>query len=171
MTLFAQPLKVEVMVPYPKRVYTTDKVKEAERPVGKGYMHRLMVKGSPDFKQKVGAALKLVKTAGYYNFLRSYIKNITEIDGFTQLRESESSIWANKYAVANPVDAASLFVQKAHHMKEYLEGKMYYGGEAERRSVEKRIEFLETLKKKARKKDVKEECERLLKSWSESVYL
>ncbi|MBS7636607.1 hypothetical protein KEJ37_04645 [Candidatus Bathyarchaeota archaeon] len=155
---------------YPKRVYTNE-VKEAEKLVKKGCRHRLTVKGNPDFRQKVKAALKLVKTAGYYNFLRSYIKSIIEIDGFTQLREAEASIWANKYAVANPVDAASLFLQKAHHMKEYLEGKMYYGGEAERRSVKKRIEFLETLKKRTRKKDVKEECERLLKSWSESVYL
>jgi hypothetical protein len=56
-------------------------------------------------------------------------------------------------------------------MKEYLEGKLYYGGEAEKRSVEKRIEFLKTLKKKSRKKEVKEECERLLSSWSESVFL
>jgi len=152
-------------------VYTKEEVKEAERLVKKGYKHRLRVKGSPEFKQKVKAALKLVKTAGYYDFLRTYLKCIVEIDGFTQLRESEASIWANKYAVANPVDAASLFVQKANHMKEYLEGKMYYGGEAERRSVEKRIEFLETLKRKSRKREVKEECERLLKSWSESVYL
>ncbi|MEM3704172.1 MAG: hypothetical protein QXX79_07145 [Candidatus Bathyarchaeia archaeon] len=156
---------------YPKRVYTADEVKEAEKLVKKGYRHRLTVKGSPNFKQKVKAALKLVKTAGYYDFLRSYIQSIIEIDGFTQLRESEASIWANKYAVANPVDAASLFLQKAHHMKEFLEGKMYYGGEAERRSVEKRIEFLKTLERKTRKKDVKEECERLLKSWSESVFL
>lgn len=156
---------------YPKRVYTKEEVKEAERLVEKGHKHRLRVKGSPEFKQKVKAALKLVKTAGYYDFLRTYLKCIVEIDGFTQLRESEASIWANKYAVANPVDAASLFVQKANHMKEYLEGKMYYGGEAERRSVEKRTEFLEILKKKSRKREVKEECERLLKSWSESVYL
>ncbi|MEM3616321.1 MAG: hypothetical protein QXN95_00880 [Candidatus Bathyarchaeia archaeon] len=156
---------------YPKRVYTTNEVKEAKKLVKRGYRHRLTINGSPDFKKKVRAALALVKTARYYDFLRSYIKSITEIDGFTQLRESEASIWANKYAVANPVDAASLFVQKAHHMKEYLEGKLYYGGEAERRSVEKRIEFLEKLKKKTRKKDVKEECEKLLKSWNESVYL
>ena len=156
---------------YPKRVYTKEEVKEAERLVEKGYKHRLRVKGSPEFKQKVKAALKLVKAAGYYDFLRTYLKCIVEIDGFTQLRESEASIWANRYAVANPVDAASLFVQKASHMKEYIEGEMYYGGEAERRSVQKRIEFLETLKAKSRKRIVKEECEKLLKSWAESVYL
>lgn len=156
---------------YPKRVYTKEEVKEAEKLVEKGYKHRLRVNGSLDFKQRVKVALKLVKTAGYYDFLRTYLKGIVEIDGFTQLRESEASIWANKYAVANPVDAASLFVQKANHMKEYLEGKLYYGGEAERRSVEKRIEFLEALKRKSRKREIKEECEKLLKSWSESVYL
>lgn len=152
-------------------MYTKGEVKEAERLVKKGYKHRLRVKGSPDFKRKVKAALKLVKTAGYYDFLRTYIKGVVEIDGFTQLRESEASIWANKYAVANLVDAASLFIQKANHMKEYLEGKLYYGGEAERRSVKERIKFLEALKKKSRKREVKEECERLLKSWSESVFL
>ncbi len=156
---------------HPRRAYITNEVKKAEKLVRKGYKHRLTVKGSLNFKQKVRVALKLVKAAGYYNFLRSYIKSIIEIDGFTQLRESEASIWANMYAVANPVDAASLFVQKAYHMKEYLEGKMYYGGEAERRSVEKRIEFLETLKKRTHRKNVKEECEKLLKSWNESVYL
>ncbi|MEM0313235.1 MAG: hypothetical protein QXQ41_01635, partial [Candidatus Bathyarchaeia archaeon] len=99
------------------------------------------------------------------------IKEIMEIDGFTQLREAEAKIWANKYAVQNPVDAASLFIQKAHHMKEYLEGKLYYGGDAERRSVEKRIEFLKALKNKSRSEKVIEECERLLRSWDESVYL
>ncbi|MGB9959152.1 MAG: hypothetical protein ACPLKQ_01350 [Candidatus Bathyarchaeales archaeon] len=156
---------------FPDRIYTVDEVKEAEKLTKKGYKHRLKVKGSPEFKRKTEEALKLVKTAGYYDFLRTYIREIVEIDGLTQLREAEAAIWANKYAVQNPVDAASLFIQKANHMKEYLEGQLYYGGEAERRSVEKRIEFLEILKKKSRKREVKEECEKLLKSWSESVYL
>jgi len=156
---------------FPQRIYTSEEVKKAKELTDKGYKHRLRVKGSSNFKQKVSQTLKLIKTAGYHDFLRTYIRNITEIDGLTQLREAEAAIWANRYAVKNPVDAASLFVQKAHHMKEYLEGKLYYGGEAERRSVEKRIEFLRTLKKKSRKKEVKEECERLLGSWSESVYL
>jgi hypothetical protein len=153
------------------RIYTADEVREAGKLAKKGYKHRLKVKGSLDFKEKAKEALKLIKTAGYYNFLRTYIRTIVEIDGLTQLRESEASIWANKYAVQNPIDAASLFIQKANHMKEYLEGNLYYGGEAERRSVEKRIEFLEILKRKSRKKEVKEECEKLLKSWRESVFL
>jgi len=153
---------------FPKRVYTREEVQKAKEIIDKGYKHRLRVKGSLDFKQKVKQALRLVKTAGYYDFLRTYIRNIIEINGLTQLREAEASIWANEYAVENPVDAASLFVQKANHMKEYLEGKLYYGGEAEKRSVEKRIQFLEILKKKSREKAVKEECERFLNLWSES---
>jgi hypothetical protein len=156
---------------FPKRIYTGEEVKKAKELIDKGYKHRLKVKGSPIFKQKVKQVIKLVKTAGYNDFLRTYIRRIIEIDGLTQLREAEAAIWANKYAVENPVDAASFFVQKANHMKEYLEGKLYYGGAAEKRSVEKRIEFLKTLKKKSRKKEVKEECERLLSSWSESVFL
>ena len=156
---------------FPKRVYTVEEVKKAKELIDEGYKHRLRVKGSLNFKQKVKQVIKLVKTAGYYDFLRTYIRSIIEIDGLTQLREAEAAIWANKYAVENPVDAASLFIQKSNHMKEYLEGKLYYGGEAEKRSVEKRVEFLEVLKKKSRKKEVKQECERLLSSWSESVFL
>lgn len=153
---------------FPKRVYTDEEVKKAKELVDRGYKHRLRVKGSPNFTEKVKQALKLVKNAGYYEFLRTYIRRIIEIDGFTQLREAEATIWANKYAVENPVDAASLFIQKANHMEEYLEGKLYYGGEAEKRSVKKRIGFLEKLKKRSQEKEVKEECERLLKFWSES---
>jgi hypothetical protein len=153
---------------FPERVYTAEEVKTAKQLIDKGYKHHLTAKGKLGFKQKVNQALKLVKTAGYYEFLRTYVRQITEIDGLTQLRETEAAIWANKFAVENPVDAASLFVQKAHHMKEYLEGELYYGGAAEKRSVEKRIEFLEALKNKSAEKEVKEECERLLKMWEES---
>jgi hypothetical protein len=153
---------------FPERVYTTEEVKTARELMDQGYKHRLRVKGSPSFKQKVTETLELVKTAGYYEFLRTHIRQIVEIDGLTQLRETEAAIWANKFAVENPVDAASLFIQKTNQMKEYLEGKLYYGGPAEKRSVEKRIEFLEALKNKSAKKEVKEECERLLKMWEDS---
>jgi hypothetical protein len=153
---------------FPERVYTTEEVKTAKELIDKGYKHRLTVKGSPSFKQKVTKTLELVKTAGYYEFLRTYIRRIIEIDGLTQLRETEATIWANKFAVENPVDAASLFIQKTNQMKEYVEGELYYGGSAEKRLVEKRIEFLEVLKNKSGEKEVREECERLLKMWEDS---
>ncbi|HXX86972.1 MAG TPA: hypothetical protein VEH86_00805, partial [Candidatus Acidoferrum sp.] len=66
------------------------------------------------------------------------------------------------------VDAASIFIQKAYSMSEYLELKHYYGGEAEKRSVEKRTEFLKTLKSKSQEEQVIAECERLLGLWRES---
>ena len=153
---------------FPERVYTTEEVKTAKTLVDQGYKHDLTVEGTPEFTKEVNRALELIKTAGYYDFLRTYIRKIMEIDGITQLRETEVAIWAGKFAVENPVDAASLFIQKAYHMKEYLEGELYYGGNAEKRSVAKRIEFLQTLKEKTSDKAVKEECERLLEMWKDS---
>jgi hypothetical protein len=153
---------------FPKRIYTETEVKLAKKLIDEGYRHSLRTKGSPSFTQKARRALELVKIAGYYDFLRMYIRSIKEIDGLTQLRQAEATIWANEYAVENPVDAASVFVQKANHMKEYLESKPYYGGMAEKRSDEKRVEFLENLKKKSQQKAIIEECERLLKMWKES---
>lgn len=153
---------------FPKRVYTAKEVKKARELVDKGYKHLLTAEGEPNFKQKIDEILGLTKTAEYYEFLRTYVRQIIEIDGLTQLRETEAAIWANKFAVENTVDAASLFIQKAHQMKEYLEGELYYGGSAEKRSIEKRIEFLEVLKNKSADKEVKEECKRLLKMWEES---
>jgi len=153
---------------FPKRIYTEEEVNKARELIEKGYKHSLRAEGSPAFKQKVKRALKLVKAASYYDFLRTYIRKVEEIDGLTQLRQAEAALWANMYAVENPVDAASLFVQKANHMKEYLEGKLYYGGAAEKRSDEKRIEFLKVLKTKSQEEQVREECERILNLWRES---
>ena len=156
------------MKEFPERVYTAEEVKTAKELLDEGYKHNLTVEGSSDFIEKVNRALELIKTAGFSDFLSANIRKIIEIDGITQLRETEVNIWANKFAVENPVDAASLFIQKAYHMKEYLEGELYYGGNAEKRSVAKRIEFLQALLEKSEDKNVKEECERLLQMWKES---
>jgi hypothetical protein len=153
---------------FPQRVYTAEEVKTAKELIDQGYKHNLTVEGSSDFKEKVNLALEHMKTAGYNDFLTAYIGKIMEIDGITQLRETEAAIWANKFAVENAVDAASLFIQKAYHMKEYLEGELYYGGTAEKRSIAKRIEFLQVLKEKSSDSGIKEECEQLLQMWKES---
>lgn len=153
---------------FPEKIYTTKEVCAAKELINKGYMHKLSVDGSDEFLAKVNQALEYLKIAGYYDFLRTYVKEIKEIDGMTQLRETEVAIWANKFAVENPVDAASLLVQKAFTMHEYLDGELYYGGNAEKRSVVKRVEFLQTLKEKTSDSKVKEECQRLLDLWSES---
>ncbi len=153
---------------FPERVYTAEEVETARNLVNNGYKHSLTTEGSQSFKQKVAEILGLIKTAECYEFLRSYIRKIVEIDGLTQLRETEATLWANKFAVENPVDGASLLIQKANQMKEYLEGKLHYGGSAEKRSIEKRINFLEILQSKTADKNVKNECARLLKMWEES---
>ncbi|TRO43998.1 hypothetical protein E2P42_01850 [Candidatus Bathyarchaeota archaeon] len=153
---------------FPEKVYTAQEVKTAKKLIDQGYKHELTVEGTEEFKQKTSRILELVKTAGYYDFLRTYIRQIIEIDGLTQLRETEAAIWANKFAVENPVDAASMFIQKTYHMKQYIDGELYYGGSSEKLTVEKRIAFLEELKNKTAEKEVKDECERLLKMWEES---
>jgi len=70
---------------FPKRIYTEEEVKKTRELVEKGYKHSLKSVGSLAFKEKVKQALELVKTAGYYDFLRTYIRTIKEIDGLTQL--------------------------------------------------------------------------------------
>lgn len=153
---------------FPKRIYTEEEVKKAKELIDRGYHHRLAIKGSTSFQQKTKQALELVKIAGYNDFLRTYIRKIEEIDGLTQLRQADAAIWTNPYAVENPVDAASILMQKANSMKEYVESRLYYGGEAEKRAYEKRIEFLTVLKSKSKDKTVVQECERLLDQWRES---
>jgi len=153
---------------FPENVYTGKELSAAKELVEQGHKHDLVIEGKDDFEKKVKEALELIKTAGYYEYLRTYIRKIMEIDGMTQLRQAEVTIWANKFAVENPIDAASLFVQKAYHMQEYIEGKLYYGGAAEQRSIAKRIEFLKTLKDKSKDANIEEECTRLLDQWKDN---
>ncbi len=155
------------MPEFPERVYTEQEHRLAKRLVDAGYKHLLTIDGEADFVEKVNNALDLAKTAGCYDFLRTYLRQIKEIDGLTQLRETEVAIWANKPAVQDAVDFASLLIQKAYHMKEYLEGELYYGGASEKRTAQKRIEFLETLQAKTADPAVKERCEHLLDMWRE----
>jgi hypothetical protein len=153
---------------FPERVYTQIEVEKARELIRKGYKHHLVIRGSGRFKNKVREALRLVKVTDHYDFLRTYIRRIEEIDGLTQLRQADAVMWANKYAVENSVDAASLFFQKADSMKRYLEGEPYYGGEAEKRSDQTRIEFLQLLRSRSKEEKVIAECDRLLKMWNES---
>jgi hypothetical protein len=154
---------------FPKRVYTVEEVKRAKELIAEGYKHRLKVVGSPDFRSKAKEALKLIKTAKYYDFLRTYIRQIREIDGLSQLREAEAAIWANKYAVTDPVEAAGFFIQKAQQMMDFIEGKLYYD-KGEIKAVEKRIKFLETLRDRSKNQTVKKKCEENLKKWAELTF-
>jgi hypothetical protein len=153
---------------FPERIFTSSEVEEARRLAESGYKHNIQIQGSATFVRKTNEAMAIIKTAGYFSFFSTYIKHIKEIDGFTQLRKTEATIWANAYAVENAIDAASIFIQKANQMKEYLDCKLYYGGEAEKRSMIKRIEFIKILKQKSPNKKIREECEQLIQLWKES---
>ncbi len=56
-------------------------------------------------------------------------------------------------------------------MKEYLEGKLYYGHVGETKAINVRIKFLEALKNRSKDPKIKEECERRLRLWEESKFL
>jgi len=154
-------------VEFPERVFTEEEVKRARELIEKGYKHRLRIVGSPKFKKEIEKALKLIKTAGYYDFLRTYIRQIEEIEGLSQLHEADVVIWANMPMLVDAVDAASYIVQKAQQMKDYIEGRLYYGV-GEMSSIEKRLEFLKKLKEKTNSANVKKRCEELLKRWAET---
>jgi hypothetical protein len=156
-------------VDFPERVYTAEEVKNARSLIEKGYKHTLKVNGSADFVNKVEKALKLIKTADYYDFLRTFIRTIKEIDGLSQLREQEAAIWFNVKALNDPIDDAGFIIQKAQQMKDYIEGKLYYET-AEVKAVNKRLEFIETLKDKTKKPAVKKKCEENLKKWKEQPF-
>ncbi len=155
---------------FPKRVYTEEEVKKAREAIEKGYKHQLIIKGSPAFKEKLDEALRLIKLVGYYDFVRTYIRQIEEINGFSQLHEADVAIWATMPMLEDPVDAASYIVQKAQQMKDFVDGKLYYGV-GEMASIEKRIEFLEKLKKQSKNNEVKKKCEELLKRWADSTFM
>lgn len=156
---------------FPERVYTRDEVRRARDLIERGHRHELQVSGSREFTKKTQEALKLIKEAGYYDFLRTYIREIREINGLSQLRECDSAIWANIYAVQNPVDAARFFVQKAWQMKNYIEGKMYYGHQGETFIANKAIEFLKDLEKASVSDEVKKKCRERIKLREENAFL
>lgn len=135
--------------------------------VQKGYKHALKIKGSQEFKDKMRQVLELVKAADYHDFVRTYLREIVEMEGFSQLRESDAALWANLSMLEDVVNAASYMVQKAQQMKDYLEGRLYYGiGEAA--AIDKRLEFLRVLENKSKSEEVRARCEQLLKEWADT---
>ena len=156
-----------MQVEFPERVFTEDEVEQARKLVEHGYRHQLKIVGSPKFRREMEKVLELIKTAGYYEFLRTYIREIKEIEGLSQLHEADVVIWANMPMMIDLVDAASYIAQKAQQMKDYLDGKLYYGT-GEISAIEKRLEFLQKLKEKSQNQEVKKHCEELLKQWEDT---
>ena len=152
---------------FPERVYTQEEVDKARELVQKGYKHSLVIEGSDQFKDKMRQVLELIKVADYYDFVRTYLREIIEIEGFSQLHESDVALWANMSMLDDVVNAASYVVQKAQQMKDYLNGNLYYGT-GEIAAIEKRLEFLRTLQSKSESKEAKAGCIQLLREWADT---
>jgi len=152
---------------FPERVYTQEEVNRARELIQKGYKHTLKIEGSTQFKNKMEQVLELIKTADYYDFLRTAIRQIIEMEGFSQLHEADAAIWANMSMLIDPIDAASYVVQKAQQMKDYLEGNLYYGT-GEIAAIEKRLEFIKTLQAKSNSQKIRQRCDELLRKWAET---
>ena len=154
---------------FPERVYTKDEVKQARELIENGYKHDLKVNGSKKFIAKVEETLELIKSAGYYDYLRTYIRVIREIEGLSQLREQEAAIWFHVKALDDPIDDAGFIIQKTQQMNDFIDGRLYYET-AEIRAVNKRMEFVETLKNKTDIPELKKRCEENLKRWNEQPF-
>ena len=139
---------------------------KARKCIEEGHKHRLRVIGRPGFKGKVKEILSLVRKAGYYDFLRTYIRRISEIEGVGQLREAEATIWLNNYILGNPIEGARFIVQKAHQMKAYIEGEQHYL-KGEPPAIKESIVFLKKLRDKLTDEKMKALCEESIKQWTE----
>ena len=151
---------------FPKRIYTKEEVKKARELIEKGYKHEIQIDGSTDFITKVGKALDLIATAGYCDFVQTYIRTIKEISGLSQLREEDAAIWFHLKALDDPVDDSGFIIQKTQQMKDFIEGRLYYET-AEIRAVNKRIEFVKKLQEQTKDQEIKKKCEENIKKWKE----
>ncbi|MFA5364362.1 MAG: hypothetical protein WC325_04175 [Candidatus Bathyarchaeia archaeon] len=154
---------------FPQRVYTKTEVEQARTLIENGYRHNLKISGTPEFVSKIQNVLELIKTANHYEFLITYIRNIREIDGLSQLREEEAAIWFNIKALDNSIDDAGFLIQKTQQMKDFIEGRIYYETE-EIKAVNKRLEFVETLKNNTADQTLKKRCEENLEQWREQPF-
>lgn len=152
------------MLKFPRRIYTIREFEAARRALAEGHRHRLRVVGGPEFKRKVREILGHIKTAGYHDFLITYIRKISEVNGVSQLREADAAIWLNAYMVENPFEGARFVIQKAEQMKDYLQGNLYYIG-GEMSAVNKSVAFLEELKDSIRDEELRAKCEEVLEQW------
>jgi len=152
---------------FPRRIYTVKELLAARKSLEEGYKHQLKVVGSPVFKRKAEEILSFIKAADYYDFVRTYIRKISEISGLSQLREAEATIWLNDIVLENTFDGARFIVQKAEQMKDYIDGKEYYR-RGELAAVRKSIVFLEKLVKSIEDETLRVKCEETLRQWREA---
>ena len=155
---------------FPERLMTREEIERALELIRAGYRHEIEVRGSEGFVRAVGEALRLVDLAGYGDDVRAYIRAVVEVEGFSQLRPEEATVWVNSQAARNPVLLASLLVQKALQMRFYLEGRPFYGHICEIKTTQARYEFVRKLKEKCDDERVKRLCDEILMELEASLY-
>ena len=155
---------------FPRRIYTVTEVMKARECVNNGYKHRLTVIGSNDFKEKVKRIKSLLRITDYFDFFRTYIRTIQEIDGISQLRETEATIWLNDVLASKPCDGSRFLIQKAYQMQDYLAGKQFYE-KGEMAAIEKSLDFLRLLQEKRIADDLKQQCKLILDQWTDDQVL
>lgn len=155
---------------FPSRIYTLDEFKRARECVEKGYKHRLKIVGSLIFRSRVKVIMELIRKARYYDYLRTYIRQIEEINGLSQLREADAMLWLNLDIVKDPIEGARFIIQKTEQMKDYLAGNQYYE-KGELAAVRKSVEFLQVLKNKRIDEELRKKCEEAVKMWTAETIL
>ncbi len=155
---------------FPEKLERREEIEKALELIRSGYRHELEIKGSEAFVRAVRKALELVREAGFEDLVRAYIRSIIEVEGFCQLRVEDASLWMNLKALGNPVLAASLIYQKALQMKNYLEGKPYYGPRSEIELSKARYEFVRLLRERCQDEEVKKLCDDVLSELEASLY-
>jgi len=155
---------------FPEKLITEEDIRKALELIKAGYRHEITVEGSADFVEAVREALGLVDLAGYGDLVRAYIRAVVQVEGFSQLRPEEAMVWLSTEAVKNPVLAASFLVQKAVQMKNYLEGRPFYGHACEMETAKVRYKFIRTLKERCQDERVKKLCEDVLAELEASLY-
>jgi hypothetical protein len=153
---------------FPKRVYTLDEYRKARAAIRNGHKHRLIIIGDNHFKDLVIRILDLVQTAGYEELLRTYIRQIRQIEGISQLREMDASIWMNTFVAQDSLEGARFVVQKMFQMKAYIEGRVWYLlGESA--AVTESLEFLRILRERLKDPELKTRCDRVINAWTVDI--
>jgi len=150
---------------FPERIYTLDEFREARAAIAGGHKHKLVIDGDASFKEMVEKILDLIDLAGYGELLRTYIREIRQIEGISQLREMEASIWLNKLVAEDPIEGARFVVQKMLQMQAYMEGRVWYIlGELP--AVRGSVKFLRKLRKQLKDPELRARCDQVIKEWT-----
>ena len=150
---------------FPERIYTQDELEKARVAVESGYRHDIRVIGNPQFNNKVSPIMELIRLSGYQELLRTFIREIRQIEGVSQLRETEASIWLNQKTLENPIEGARFIMQKAFQMESYIKGEAWYiMGELP--AVRRSIDFLRELRNRLKDTELRAKCSQVLDEWT-----